>query len=98
MGLFIMESLRITRLFPSIGGLDDISRRRIAWIAFTLLAFLAVTGSVLVFAADRGLPGFEAAGRSLAEMGPNASTGLIATLGRMVICLIFPFSLIQRGD
>ena len=53
MGLFIMESLRITRLFPNIGSMDDIMRRRIMWIAFSLLAILAGLGSALAFANGR---------------------------------------------
>jgi ABC-type multidrug transport system fused ATPase/permease subunit len=31
MGLFLMESLRITRLFPIIGSMDDKMRRRMIW-------------------------------------------------------------------
>ncbi len=40
MGLFLMESLRITRLFPVIGALPDKTRVRMIWITFTIL-FLA---------------------------------------------------------
>ena len=41
MGLFLMESLRITRLFPIIGAMDDKMRHRMIVITFTLLAILA---------------------------------------------------------
>jgi len=41
MGLFLMESLRITRLFPVIGALPDIMRRRMLWITFGILFMLA---------------------------------------------------------
>ncbi len=41
MGLFLMESLRITRLFPVIGALDDKLRRVILWAAFIFLFSLA---------------------------------------------------------
>ena len=37
MGLFLMEALRITRLFPVIGALDDKLRRIILWAAFIFL-------------------------------------------------------------
>ena len=41
MGLFLMESLRITRLFPVIGALPDKTRVRMVWITFTILFLLA---------------------------------------------------------
>ena len=41
MGLFLMESLRITRLFPVIGALPDLMRRRMIWVTFSILFMLA---------------------------------------------------------
>jgi hypothetical protein len=41
MGLFLMESLRITRLFPVIGALDDKIRIRMVYITFGMLFSLA---------------------------------------------------------
>jgi hypothetical protein len=41
MGLFLMESLRITRLFPVIGALDDKIRIRMVYITFAMLFCLA---------------------------------------------------------
>ncbi len=41
MGLFLMESLRITRLFPVIGALDDKIRVRMVYITFAMLFCLA---------------------------------------------------------
>ena len=41
MGLFLMESLRITRLFPTIGALDDRMRTRMIWASFIMLFTLA---------------------------------------------------------
>ncbi len=41
MGLFLMESLRITRLFPIIGALPDKTRVRMIWATFTILLALA---------------------------------------------------------
>ena len=41
MGLFLMESLRITRLFPVIGALDDKIRIRMVYITFAMLFSLA---------------------------------------------------------
>jgi hypothetical protein len=41
MGLFLMESLRITRLFPVISALPDKMRVRMAWVTFGMLVMLA---------------------------------------------------------
>jgi hypothetical protein len=94
MGLFIMESLRITRLFATIGSMDDVMRRRIVWIAFSLLAILAGIESVLTFAGDRIVSGLGAIGQSMPKIEQNISTGIIAVVGRMMISFIFPFALV----
>lgn len=49
MGLFLMESLRITRLFPVIGALPDITRVRMVWITFFLLFMLASVEAGLAY-------------------------------------------------
>ncbi len=49
MGLFLMESLRITRLFPVIGALPDKIRVRMIWITFTILFLLASVEAGLAF-------------------------------------------------
>ena len=41
MGLFLMETMRITRLFPVIGALNDKTRLRMMWTFFTILFILA---------------------------------------------------------
>src|SRR5262249_56261708 len=49
MGLFLMESLRITRLFPVIGSLSDRMRRRMVLITFVILLFMASIEAGLAF-------------------------------------------------
>ena len=49
MGLFLMESLRITRLFPVIGALPDKTRVRMIWITFTILFLLATVEAGLAY-------------------------------------------------
>jgi hypothetical protein len=49
MGLFLMESLRITRLFPVIGALPDKVRVRMVWITFTILLLLAIVEAGLAY-------------------------------------------------
>lgn len=49
MGLFLMESLRITRLFPVISALPDKIRVRMVWITFTILLLLASVEAGLAY-------------------------------------------------
>ncbi|MEP5764974.1 MAG: hypothetical protein ABJ308_10275 [Halieaceae bacterium] len=49
MGLFLMESLRITRLFPVISALDDRLRVRMVWISLGILTSLAMVEAGLAF-------------------------------------------------
>jgi hypothetical protein len=49
MGLFLMECLRITRLFPVISSLDDRLRLRMLWIALGILCSLAMVEAGLAF-------------------------------------------------
>jgi hypothetical protein len=49
MGLFLMESMRITRLFPVISALEDRLRRRMIWVSLTILVILASVESGLAF-------------------------------------------------
>ncbi|MCG8543936.1 MAG: hypothetical protein MJE12_06975, partial [Alphaproteobacteria bacterium] len=49
MGLFLMESLRITRLFPVISALPDNMRVRMIWTTFTILFLLASVEAGLAY-------------------------------------------------
>jgi len=49
MGLFLMESLRITRLFPVIGALPDKIRVRMIAVTFTILLMLASVEAGLAY-------------------------------------------------
>ena len=93
MGLFVMESRRITRLFPTIGSMDDTMRLRITWTAFTLLTILAVLGSALAFAGDRIVQDVGSISQSMAGAEQSASAGLIPAIGKVAIGFIFPFVL-----
>jgi hypothetical protein len=93
MGLFIMESLRITRLFPTIGSMDDNMRRRIIWIAFSLLAILAGIESALAFAGNGIVRDLGTLGPSMAGIEQSASAGMIPAVGQMILSFIFPFAL-----
>ena len=94
MGLFLMESLRITRLFPIIGAMDDKMRHRMIIITLTLLAILAGVESALAFMRDRIAHDMEALRQTLAGVEQaGLTTSIIPTVGQMVMGFILPFAL-----
>jgi hypothetical protein len=94
MGLFLMESLRITRLFPVIGSLDDKMRQRMIWITFSMLLILAGVESALAFMRDRIAQDMEALRQTLAGVEQTGiSTSMIPTIGQMIMGFILPFAL-----
>jgi hypothetical protein len=94
MGLFLMESLRITRLFPIIGAMDDKMRHRMIIITFTLLAILAGVESALAFMRDRIAHDMEALRQTLSGVEQTGlTTSIIPTVGQMVMGFILPFAL-----
>lgn len=94
MGLFLLESLRITRLFPVIGSMDDKMRIRMIWITLTLLTVLAGVESALAFMRDRIAADMEALRQTLAGVQDSGlATSIIPTIGQMVMGFILPFAL-----
>ncbi len=94
MGLFLLESLRITRLFPVIGSMDDKMRHRMIWITLTMLIILAGVESALAFMRDRIAYDLETLRQTLAGVEHTAlSSSIIPTVGQMVMGFILPFAL-----
>ncbi|MBN2418845.1 MAG: hypothetical protein JXL81_05625 [Deltaproteobacteria bacterium] len=94
MGLFLMESLRITRLFPIIGNMDDKKRKWMIFISLTLLTVLAGIESSLAFMRDRIATDMEALRQSLSGIEQTAQAkSMIPMIGQMVMGFIFPFVL-----
>ena len=97
MGLFLMEGLRITHLFPSIAGLNDRMRRRMMWIALVLLFTLAGVEAALALMRDMLIADKQALLQSLATAAPSAQTdgwvGRIPTIGQMLLGFILPLAL-----
>jgi hypothetical protein len=94
MGLYLMESLRITKLFPVIGSMDDKMRRRMIWVTFSILLILASVESALAFMRDRIAADMQALRQSLAGVEEVASVNSwIPTVGQMVMGFILPFAL-----
>jgi hypothetical protein len=96
MGLFLMESLRITRLFPVIGALPDKLRVRMIWITFTILLLLASIEAGLACMREVLLQD-ELATSALLRGGEAAIEGdflWITTAAQMGMGFILPFALV----
>lgn len=94
MGLFLLESLRITHLFPVIGHMDDKMRKRMMLITFTILFVLASIEASLAYMRDLLALDREALKQSLAGVTAiNAEFRWIPSMGQMVMGFILPFAL-----
>jgi len=94
MGLFLMESLRITRLFPIIGGMDDKMRVRMVYLTLTLIAILAGVESALAFMRDRIIFDMESLQQTLTGLNEiTRPASNISTIGQMVLGFVIPFAL-----
>ncbi len=95
MGLFLMELLRITRLFPGIGSLDDVSRKRLIWIAFTILTILAFVELALGSMRDQIFRDDAGTKAALSGTGTVVATGVagIPAIGQMILGFILPYAL-----
>jgi hypothetical protein len=93
-GVFLMDALRITRLFSIIGSMEDRKRKMIFWILLGMLTILAMVESSLAFMRDQIAADMEMLRQSLAGV---ETTGLAAsnipTIGQMVMGFILPFIL-----
>jgi hypothetical protein len=97
MGLFLMEALRITHLFPRIANLPDTMRRRMLWISLTLLVTLAGIEAALALMRDMLIADKQALLQSLASAQQAAPAdpllARIPTAGQMLLGFILPFAL-----
>ena len=96
MGVFLLESLRITHLFPTISNMNDRLRRRVMWTAFTLLLILACIESSLALMRDMLITDKSALLRDLSTVAPAASDKWLTNIpmvGQMVMGLVLPFVL-----
>ncbi len=99
MGLFLMETLRITRLFPVIGALNDKIRIRLVWTFFSILFFLACVEAGLAFMREI-LMQDAAATRAILRGGDQGDSIVlenshiwITTAAQMGMGFVLPFAL-----
>lgn len=94
MGLFLLESLRVTRLFPAIHSLDDRLRRKLLTITLIILVVFAAIESSLAYMRDVLALDREALTQSLAGVQQvTAEFRWIPSVGQMVLGFVLPFAL-----
>ena len=96
MGLFLLEAMRVTHLFPAIATLNEVLRRRMLWIALALLMTLAGVEAALALMRDMLIADKQALLQSLSTvqaMPTDGWLGRIPTAGQMLLGFILPFAL-----
>ncbi len=96
-GVFLMDSLRITRLLPIIGALDDKVRLRRVWFTFGVLLFLACIEAGLAYMRDLLAAQDEALAQLLAATSAEEVAApafrWIPSVAQMGLGFILPFAL-----
>jgi hypothetical protein len=97
MGLFLMEALRFTHLFPAIQNLNDKMRRRILWFSAVFLLALAGIEASLALIRDMLMADKQALIQSLASAQKVAPAdpllARIPTAAQMLLGFILPLAL-----
>jgi hypothetical protein len=97
MGLFVMETLRITHLFPLIANMNDRMRRRMLWVAVVFLFVFAGIEAALALMRDMLSADRQALVQSLATVQQAAQTDpllrMIPTTAQMLLGFFLPFAL-----
>src|SRR5919201_4176183 len=96
MGLFLLEAMRVTHLFPRIANLTDNLRKRMLWIALALLVTLAGVEAALALMRDMLIADKQALLQSLSAVQPvhgDSFMSSIPTAGQMLLGFILPFAL-----
>jgi hypothetical protein len=96
MGLFLMESLRITRLFPVISALPERTRLTMVWVSLGLLTTLASVEAGLAYMREVLLQDELATASALRGVAGSqvvSETMWITTAAQMGMGFILPFAL-----
>ena len=97
MGLFLMESLRFTNLFP-LGNITERMRRHLMWVSLSILLVLAGVEVALAVMRDLIIAADVALKQTLSGGGAVAPTEVgwvtrIPTAGQMILGFTLPFAL-----
>ena len=96
MGLFLLESLRITQLFPKIASMDDRMRRRLMLASLIFLVILAGIESSLALMRDMLVADKAALMHDLSSSAPAVTQGWMSKIpmaGQMIMGFVLPFAL-----
>ena len=98
MGLFLLEALGITRLFPMIGRMDDRLRRRMGIAALVILVIFAGIEASLAYLRDLLILDQQALTQSLAGAEiADQQFRWIPSIAQMVLGFVLPFALAFVG-
>jgi hypothetical protein len=98
MGIFLLEALGITSLFPMIGRMDDRMRKRLGIAAFTILVIFASIESSLAYLRDLLIMDQQALQQSLAGAEiADQQFRWIPSIAQMMLGFILPFALAFVG-
>jgi len=98
MGIFLLESLGITSLFPMIGRMEDRMRKRMGIAALVILVIFAGIEASLAYLRDLLILDTQALTQSLAGAEiANAQFRWIPSLAQMMLGFILPFALAFVG-
>lgn len=96
MGLFLLESLRITQLFPKIASMEDRMRHRLMLASLIFLLILAAIESSLALMRDMLISDKASLMRDLASSAPPVTEGWFSSIpmaGQMIMGFVLPFAL-----
>lgn len=96
MGLFLLESLGITQLFPRIASMDDRMRHRLMLASLIFLIILAGIESSLALMRDMLIADKSSLMRDLASVTPATDDGWFTRIpmaGQMIMGFVLPFAL-----
>ncbi len=96
MGLFLLESLRITQLFPRIASMDDRMRHRLMLASLIFLIILAGIESSLALMRDMLITDKASLMRDLASAAPAVEDNWFTRIpmaGQMIMGFVLPFAL-----
>ncbi len=95
MGLFLMETLRFTSLFP-LGNITEKMRRRLMWVSLAILLVLAGVEVALAVMRDSIIAADVALKQSLGAGAAQTEAGWVTripTFGQMILGFTLPFAL-----
>jgi hypothetical protein len=93
-GGFLMEALRLTRIFPALGNLEEKTRRRVITGLLALLLLLAGVEASLAFLRDRIVADIAALNQSLNDLAAAQPVDpWIPAVGYLVLGFVLPLIL-----